>query len=103
MGSVARVVYQGFRAGEGWEVVVRRPGRPVRLLDPPSPDSKLTLNILVDYLGDEERAAALQRDFSSITRRRFTGDWELSDSDIDKALMEVEILRARLRIALARG
>jgi hypothetical protein len=30
-------------------------------------------------------------------------DWALSDSDIDQALMEVEILRARLRIALARG
>jgi hypothetical protein len=103
MGSVARVTYQGFRAGEGWDVVVKRPGQPLRLLDPPPPHEKLPLNILTDYLGDEGRAAGLYRDFAAITRSRFAGDWELSDSDIENALMEVEILRARLRIVLARG
>jgi len=54
-------------------------------------------------MGDAGRAADLHHDFAALTIRRFTGDWELSESDMDKALGEIEILRARLRIALARG
>jgi hypothetical protein len=42
-------------------------------------------------------------DFAALTIRRFTADWKLNENDIDNALMEVEILRARWRIALARG
>ncbi len=97
------VTYEGYRAGEGWEVVVKRPGRPLRLLDLPERKGEWALNLLKDYLGDEGRAADLQHEFAALTIRRFTTDWELSESDIEKALMEVEILRARLRIALARG
>jgi hypothetical protein len=61
------------------------------------------MNILTDYLGDESRAADLHSDFAALTIGRFTADWELTECDIDKALTEVEILRARWRIALARG
>jgi hypothetical protein len=61
------------------------------------------LCILTHYLGDEDRAADLHNDFAALTIRRFTADWELNENDIDNALMEVEILRARWRIALARG
>lgn len=57
----------------------------------------------MDYLGDEDRAANLHHEFAALTIRRFSGDWELSESDIENVLMEVEILRARWRIALARG
>jgi hypothetical protein len=59
--------------------------------------------MLTDYLGDEGRAEDLHHDFAALTIRRFTEDWELSESDVENALMEVEILRARFRIALARG
>jgi len=96
-------MYKGYRVAEGWEVVVKRSGQPMRMLDLPLRKGEWALRILTDYLGDEGRAADLHNDFASITIRRFTTDWELSKSDIDKALMEVEILRARLRIALARG
>jgi hypothetical protein len=101
--SLAGVTYKGFRVEQGWEVVVKRPGRPSRLLDRPRPDRQLALSILTDYLGDEERAAGLQRDFGALTLGRFTGDWELSGGDIDNALTEVEFQRARLRMVLARG
>jgi hypothetical protein len=97
------VTYKGYRTGEGWEVVVKRAGRRLRLLDLPPRKGEWALNILSDYLGDESRAADLHHDFAALTIRRFTEDWELSGCDIDNALTEVEILRARLRIALARG
>jgi len=61
------------------------------------------LSILTDCLGDPGRAADLHNDFAALTIRRFTADWELSETDIQNVLGEVEILRARLRIALARG
>jgi hypothetical protein len=76
--NVPRVTYKGYRTGESRSVVA-------------------------DYLGDESRAADLHNDFAALTIRRFTADWKLSASNIDKALTEVETLRARLRIALARG
>jgi hypothetical protein len=97
------VTYKGYGTGDGWEVVVKRPGQPLRLLDLPLRKGEWALRLLTDYLGDETRAADLHNDFAALTIRRFTADWELSESDIDKALSEVEILRARLRIALARG
>lgn len=97
------VRYQGYWTGEGWEVVVKRPGRRLRLLDLPRNKKEWALSILTDYLDDENRAADLHNDFAALTIRRFTGDWELTESDIENALMEVEILRARWLIALARG
>jgi len=101
--DLAGVSYKGYRTGEGWEVVVHRPGKPVRMLDLPRRKGAWALSLLTDYLGDEGRAADLHNDFAALTIRRFTADWELRGSDIENALMEVEILRARLRIALARG
>jgi hypothetical protein len=104
MGSnLPGVTYQGYRTGEGWEVVVKRPGRPLRLLDLPPRKGEWALSILADYLGDDGLAAELHNDFAALTIRRYMADWELRDIDIDNALTEVEILRARLRIALARG
>jgi hypothetical protein len=61
------------------------------------------LRILTDYLGDEGRAANLHNDVAALAIRRFTAHWELSESDIENVLMEVEIARAGWRIALARG
>ena len=101
--TLPKVTYQGYRIGKGWEVVVKRPGQPLRLLDLPQRQGEWAMNLLTDYLGDERRAADLHYDFDALTIRRFTTDWELSECDIDEALTEVEILRARWRIALARG
>lgn len=61
------------------------------------------MSILTDYLGDQARAADLHQDFASLTTSRFTEDWELSGSDIDSVLMELEILRAKWRMAIMRG
>lgn len=101
--KLSEVTYKGYRTGEGWEVVVKRPGQPLRLLDLPRRKGEWALSILTDYLNDQGRAADLHHDFAALTIRRFTENWELSESDIDNALMEVEILRARLRIAFSRG
>jgi hypothetical protein len=103
MGRNAQVTYKGFGTGDGWEVAVKRPGQPLRLLDLPVRKGEWALRILTDYLGDESRAEDLYHDFAALTIRRFTSDWELRENDIDNALTEVEILRARLRIALARN
>ena len=76
----------------------------MRLLDLPSRPGELALILLTDYLGDDPaRAADLHQDFASLTVDRFTGDWELSAGDIENAIMEVEILRARWRVAITRG
>jgi len=75
----------------------------LRLLDGPMRKCELAPRVLTDYLGDKDRAADLHEDFAGLTIRRFAEDWELSESAIESALMEVEILRARWRIALARG
>lgn len=101
--NVSKVTYKGYRTAEGWQVAVKRPGQPLRLLDLPLRAGEGALSILSDYLGDASRAAELHNDFAALTIRRFTADWELSESDIDGTLTEVEILRARVRIALARG
>jgi hypothetical protein len=101
--SLAKVTYQGFRTSEGWEVVVKRPGQPLRLLDLPPRPGEWALSLLTNYLDDQGRAADLHNDFAALTIRRFTTDWELTDSDIESVLREVEVFRARLRIALARG
>jgi hypothetical protein len=104
MGSnVRRITYKGYLTAAGWEVVVHRPGQRLRLLDLPRRQSEWALRILTDYLGDEERAANLHHDFDALTIRQFTTDWELTESDVENFLREVEILRARWRIALARG
>jgi hypothetical protein len=95
--------YQGFRTSDGWEVVVRRPGEPVRLLELPERKGEWALRILTDYFGDESRAAALHQEFAALTIDRFTGDWELTATGLENALMEIEILRARFRMALMRG
>ena len=75
----------------------------MRLLDLPRCRAEWALNMLTDYLGDQVRAADVHHDFAALTSARFTGDWELSADDLEQALMEVEVLRARMRIALARG
>jgi hypothetical protein len=98
-----KVTYKGYWTEGGWEVVVERPGQRLRLLDLPGRKGEWALSILNNYLGDEGRAADLHNDFDALTIRRFKTDWELSEKDIDNALMEIEILRARWRIALARG
>jgi hypothetical protein len=104
MGSnVRRITYKGYRTATGLEVVVHRPGQRLRLLYLPRRPDEWGLRILTDYLGDEDRAANLHHDFDALTIRRFTTDWELSESDMENVLVEVEILRARWRIALARG
>jgi hypothetical protein len=97
------VTYKGYATSNGWEVIVKRPGQPLRPLDLPRRKGEWALSILTDYLRDQGRAADLHNDFDALTIRRFTADWELSESDIEKVLGEVEILRARLRIAFARG
>jgi hypothetical protein len=98
-----RTRYKGFRTAGGWEIVVEKPGQPVRLLDVPQRGGEWALSILSDYLGNEDRARDLHEEFGALTIRRFTKDWELSGNDIEDALLEVEILRARWRIALMRG
>ena len=97
-----RTVYRGFRTGNTWEVVVARPGHPMRLLERPSRAEEWPLAILTDYLGDRDRATALYRDFASLTIDHFAGDWELSGKEIDRALLEVETHRTRWRSALIR-
>ena len=97
------VTYKGYWTGEGWEVVVKRSGQPLRLLDLPLRKGEWALSILTDCLGDEGRAADLHDDFAALTIRRFTSDWEMSESDIENALNEIEILRLRWRAVLARG
>jgi hypothetical protein len=101
--NLTRITYQGFRTGNGWEVAVAKPGQTLRLLDLPSRHGQLALILLTDYLGDQARAADLHQEFASLTIDRFTEDWELTARDIENAIMEVEILRARWRIALMRG
>ena len=101
--NLPKVTYKGYRTGEGWEVIVKRPGQPLRPLDLPPRKGEWAVSILANYLEDRGRAEDLHNDFAALTIRRFTADWELSESDIDNVLREVEILRARLRIALARG
>jgi hypothetical protein len=103
VGNVPKVTYKGYRTAGGWEVVVERRGERLRLLDLPLRKGEWALSVLTDYLGDEGRAADLHSDFAALTIRRFKVDWELSETDIDNALMEVEIVRLRWRIALARG
>jgi hypothetical protein len=97
------VTYKGYWTGEGWEVVVKRLGQPLRPLGLPRRKGEWALSILTDYLNDPGRAADLHNDFAALTTRRFTADWQLSESDIENIFGEIEILRARLRIALARG
>lgn len=97
------IIYNGYRSGEGWEIVVRRLGQPLHALDLPVRQGEWALSILTDYLGDEGRATELHNDFAALTLRRFTADWILTENDIENALREVELTRTRLRIALARG
>jgi hypothetical protein len=101
--SRSRVTYKGFRTGDSWEVAVARPGQPVRLLDRPRRPQEWALSILRDYLRNPARAEDLYQDFASVTINRFTKDWELSGPEIDNVIIEVEMLRARWRMLLARG
>jgi len=101
--NLPEITYRGYWIGDGWEVIVKKPGQPLRPLDLPRRKGDWALSILTNYLGDEARAAELHHDFAALTLRRFTGDWELSEGDIDSALMEVDMLRTRWSLALARG
>lgn len=101
--SRTNVTYQGFRVAAGWEVVVARSGQPLRLLDLPVPPETWSLRILTDYLADPARAADLSEDFSALTVGQFTEDWTLTASNIEAAISEIELLRAKCRMALMRG
>ena len=102
-GDRKRVTYKGFRTADGWEVVAARPSQPLRLLDKPRRQDEWSLSILTDYFDDAIRAADLHQEFASITVDRFTKDWEMSGNEIERALLEVEVLRARWRVSLMRG
>jgi hypothetical protein len=97
-----KVTYKGYRTAGGWEVVVERPGQPLRMLDLPRREGQWALSILTNYLADEDRAADLYREFNALTLYRFTEDWELSEHDIENTLTEVEALRLRWHAVLAR-
>lgn len=101
--KVGRVTYRGYRVGERWEVVVKRLGEPSRPLDLPVHPGEWALRILTDYLGDERRAEELHAGVAALTIHRFTEDWQLSDSDIDDAIRDVELLNLQWRATLARN
>ncbi len=101
--TLPKVTYQGYRIGEGWEAVVERPGQQLRLLDVPQRKGEWAMNLLTDYLGDERRAADLHLRFRRAYHPPIHRRLGTERKDIDEALTEVEILRARWRIALARG
>ena len=98
-----RVTYRGYRVGERWEVVVKRQGEPSRPLESPLHPGEWALRILADYLGDERRAQELHAGVAALITRRFTEDWQLSDSDIDDAIRDVEFLNLQWRAILARS
>jgi hypothetical protein len=54
--------------------------------------SQLALAILLDYLGDRERALRLYQRFKLLTTARWDGDanWKLTGSQIDDIVAELE-------------
>jgi hypothetical protein len=51
---------------------------------------QLALAILVDYLGDKERAARLSEPFMKKIVANFDNDWQLAGTDIDAAVRSLE-------------
>jgi hypothetical protein len=48
--------------------------------------SQLAYAILVDHLGDEAKAAALQDRFMRAAVANFNNEWEMTSADIDRVL-----------------
>lgn len=51
---------------------------------------QLALAILVDYLGDKERALKLSEPFMKSVVANLDNDWKLSGEEIDKAIAAIE-------------
>ena len=51
---------------------------------------QLALAILVDYLGDNERATRLSEPFMKSVVANFDQDWILKGDEIDRAIKEIE-------------
>ncbi len=51
---------------------------------------QLALAILVDYLGDKERAIALSEPFMKSVVANMDNDWKLSGEEIDRAIEAIE-------------
>ena len=51
---------------------------------------QLALAILVDYLGDKERALRLSEPFMRSTVANFDQDWILKGDEIDRTINEIE-------------
>ena len=51
---------------------------------------QLALAILVDYLGEPERALRLSEPFMKSTVANFDQDWVLKDDEIDRAINNIE-------------
>jgi hypothetical protein len=51
---------------------------------------QLALAILVEHLGDKERAIRLSEPFMRKVVANLDNDWTLSSADIDKAVREIE-------------
>ena len=90
--------YAGDRTIDG--IVVTVDGKPLddqsnrRLYSPngfewsyegPEP-SQLAFAILVDHLGNDEKAAALQEKFMRAVVANFDNEWEMTSTDIDHVL-----------------
>lgn len=48
--------------------------------------SQLAFAILVDHLGNEEKAAALQDKFMRAVVANFDNEWEMTSADVDRVL-----------------
>lgn len=51
---------------------------------------QLALAILVDHLGDKQRAVALSQPFMKRVIANLDNDWTLSGAEIDKAVAEIQ-------------
>ncbi len=51
---------------------------------------QLALAVLVDYLGDAQRAIALSQPFMQRVIANLDNDWTLTSADIDAAIQELE-------------
>ena len=50
---------------------------------------QLALAILVDHLGEKERAISLSQPFMQQVIANFDNDWTLSEADVDSALRKI--------------
>jgi hypothetical protein len=107
--------YVGERTAAGCEVTVHEGGTAASPLDPRldlrkhsltgfewgysgSGPAQLSLALLVDALGDVERAETLYQNFKFSVVARLGGDrWEMSQDDIHNSVSRIEDRRDRLR------